>query len=216
MTDLLWKFCHHGDEEARVEARLAIIERGDAIIPELIQAVDEELQRVKQVHLEIGDDGVSPAYSNPEPLRRLVKLLAIYEHASSLLSLTEVAIWKPEVEFQKPFLYVRTFLERRAAPADINALIETLSKLRGVPKAKPKVLLIATALLRMAESDPKPELRAALPLLKLSLRTPWEFVELRRRLITALGEESLPIPASPPQDAEALPIPAMKEDRNDK
>lgn len=52
MTTLLWKFCHHGNPEARDEARLAILARGEAIVPELIQAVEEELQNARVVHLE--------------------------------------------------------------------------------------------------------------------------------------------------------------------
>ena len=212
MTDLLWKFCHHGDEEARVEARLAIIERGDAIVPELIQAVDEELQKVQQLYF--GSEGYEEpglSYPSTEPLLRLVKLMAIYEHPSSLLLLTEVAAWKPEMAFQGPFLYVRTVLERRAAPADIAALIETLKKLRVVPKTKPKVLLIASALVRMAQHDPKPELRAALPLLKPGPFVPWEFILLRKRLKAALANEALPIPATASQTTEDLPLPAEEK-----
>ena len=66
---------------------------------------------------------------------------------------------------------------------------------------------IAFVLVRMAESASKPELRAALPLLKPGISSPFEFTMLRRRLKAALGEGNLPIPATPLQATQDLPIP---------
>jgi hypothetical protein len=75
-------------------------------------------------------------------------------------------------------------------------------------------VLLATALVRIAERDPKPELRAALPLLVVTLSTPLEYIALRKRLKAALSHRELPIPsvAAPhDQPTEDLPIPAPKQ-----
>jgi hypothetical protein len=212
VTDLLWKFCHHGNAQARDEAHQAILECGVAILPELIEAVEEELQRVRG-SFSATDELGQAFYPGPEPLQRLVALLITYESPAILSPLAWVAAWRRwDKAFQQPFQQLLATFEARAAPADIAAFIETLQRLRELPGTKAQQLSIAGALLRMAEKDPKLELRAALPLLRPNLRTPWEFIELRTRLKTALGEENLPIPATPPQPTRDLPIPMEKEE----
>ncbi|WP_309721817.1 hypothetical protein [Armatimonas sp.] len=212
MTSLLWKFCHYGNAEARDEAYQEILERGETILPELIQAVEEELQRVRGSFAATNELGQA-FYPGPEPLQRLVALLITYESPKILSPLAWVAAWRRwDKAFQQPFEQLSATLEARATPADIAAFIEALQRLRELSGTKAQQLSIANALLRMAEKDPKLELRAALPLLKPSLRTPWEFIELRQRLKAALGEENLPIPAGPPQPTRDLPIPMEKEE----
>lgn len=53
--------------------------------------------------------------------------------------------------------------------------------------------MIATALLRLAERDPSPELYVALPLVKPGIFVPWEFVVLHKRLKAALATQKLPV-----------------------
>ncbi|WP_395139902.1 hypothetical protein [Armatimonas sp.] len=207
MTSLLWKFCHHGNAQARQEAHQAILDRGETILPELIEAVEEELQRVRGAFPGTDERGQA-FYPGPEPLQRLVELLVTYESPKILSPLGWVAAWRRWDEvFQEPFQQLSEALEARATSADIAAFTEALQRLRALPGTKSKQLAIATALVRMAEKDPKPEIRAAIPLLKPSLSSPWEFASLRKRLKVALGEENLPIPATAGQTAQDLPIP---------
>ncbi len=208
MTDLLWKFCHHGNTQARDEAHQAILARGSAILPELIEAVEEEIQRVRGSFAATDELGQA-FYPGPEPLQRLVTLLVTYQSPKILSPLAWVAAWRRwDKAFQQPFQQLSATLEARATPADIAAFVEALQRLRELPGTKAQQLSIASALLRMAERDPKLELRAALPLLRPTLRTPWEFIELRTRLKTALGEDNLPIPAMETQTTENLPRPS--------
>ena len=71
---------------------------------------------------------------------------------------------------------------------------------------------VAQALVRIAERYPQPELRAVLPLLAYTLSSPFEFIGLRKRLKTALGTDSLPIPATVAQTMGDLPLPSSNEE----
>ena len=131
MTSLLWKFCHYGSAEARDEAYQEILERGEAILPELIQAVEEELQRVRGSFGGTDEQG-QVIYPGPEPLERLIKLLVTYDSPSILFSLAWVAAWRYEKTFQELFFRVYTAFEARASSDDIAAFISTLKKLRAL------------------------------------------------------------------------------------
>ncbi|WP_394794741.1 hypothetical protein [Armatimonas sp.] len=117
-------------------------------------------------------------------------------------------------------------MEARASAEDIDAFIGVLKAFgnRGLRTvfltgfveeiATDEAISIAALLVRMAERDPKPELRATLPHLRAGLlfpNAPLEFIGLRKRLKAALGEENLPIPATHTPDAESLPIPSVGE-----
>ena len=70
-------------------------------------------------------------------------------------------------------------------------------------------------LVSLAETSPSQELIPALKVLKAGVSKPWaplEFIPIRLRLQRALAKlHNLPIPASPPQSIQDLPIPIKQE-----
>lgn len=200
---LIW-YLSHGNAEYRKEAQQHALALGVEILPELLKAIDEELHKKPPLFREEREQEIDLR----EPLLRLVDYLATFEHPSSLLPLAQAVAQNPEKRFQKPFAAVLQALEKRAESADIAGMLATLQQHRGARQR----LAVAQALVRIAERDPKSELRAALPLLSYKLALPFEFIALRKRLKTALGDESLPIPAKSQSHNEALPVPAQNED----
>lgn len=121
------------------------------------------------------------------------------------------------------FNQVMVAVEERASAQDIAVLVDLLARSAppySDPKteratfqlpdiAPPERVRLAATLVRMAERDPKPELRAALPVLRYNVFSPFEFVVLHRRLKTALGRNGLPIPASAENQTDNLPMPSQ-------
>ena len=132
-----------------------------------------------------------------ETMLRLTQLLELLDDARSLRFYLRLA----------PLFTIKYFydglsvVEQRATTQDIQVLVEMLGR-----STRHRVR-IAETLVRMAERDPKPELKAALPLLAYNLTTPFEFIGLRKRLRAVFAEGTFPIPTTPSPTANSLPLP---------
>jgi hypothetical protein len=206
MTDLIWKLIHHGNAEAREEARRQVEARGVEIVPELNQAVEDELRVVRQFHLPGQEATISNDYPNTDALQQLVQLLVRYEHPSSLRPLARVLAWRREDVFAESFDCLLTVLETRASLEDIQALMETLAALRKERRTHTLLVRVATVILQLAERDPHPKFYPALPLIKPGVFVPWEFVSLYQRLRDALKNASLPVAVATPHTIDNLPL----------
>jgi hypothetical protein len=207
MTDLIWKLIHHGDAVAREEARWQVKVRGMEIVPELNQAVEDELRVVRQFHIPSGPSVESITdYPNTDALEQLVQLLIRYEHPSSLRPLALVLAWRREYVFANAFDRLLTVLQTRASLEDIQALIETLAALRQERRVHTLLVRVATVILHLAERDPHPKFYPALPLIKPGVFVPWEFVNLYQRLRDVLKNASLPVAVVAPHTTDNLPL----------
>ncbi len=192
----LERYCN-GQPEQRTEAFGYLMAQGAAIVPWLEDALEAGRTDRNTLHLA----ALLAQLGAPRSLRLLLRV-------------GEAALTSK---------LLRT-LEARASGEDIKALIAVLEAFgsRGlravfvvgfVGEITEEVAIdIAERLVRMAERDPKPELRAALPLLHTGIlrpNAPLKFRELRKRLKTALGD-ALPIPATAPPSSENLPIPHLE------
>ena len=146
------------------------------------------------------------------PIIRLADLLAEFGDPRAAPALIHLAQIGTEFTFENPLLGLIKSLEWQGDAACIAALVEILKAFRF---ARPRIaILVAEALIRLAERDPIQEIVAALPYLQsgfLVPAAPLEFGPLRRQLKAALKLTNLPRAASAPQTAENLPLPAEKE-----
>ena len=191
-------------------SQAALLAEGGEVVSLVIEVLEVELNKAD-------GDVYGVSYQN---LLRLAELLAQLEDPRSLAWLLRVSRQTSEHKFYSKTLKT---LEKRGSVEDIQALIALMqcTTLRwvGLPfKMKlqsHEFSQIAKALVRIAERDPQPELRAALPLLAYTLSAPIEFIGLHRRLRSALRVENLPIPAVADQGMEDLPIPAFNKEHRD-
>ena len=95
-----------------------------------------------------------------------------------------------------------------AESEDIIALIDEVRYLRAQPLLMAHVIPLVKELVALAEHRPGPEFRALLPIVRQSYYAPFVYPPLYRRLSVALGNDSLPIPATAAQTTEDLPIPS--------
>ncbi len=205
-----------GEREVRVQAKAQLLSLGESVVPELHRALEEELRKTQ---------GLILSY---DPVLRLAEVLAALGDRRSLSLLIRVAQLRQKSmastdHFIVPLYGLLQQMEVRADAQDCTALIEILVRFRQQPLSSfPtgsdfllgwSVQQVALAIIRIAERDPKPELRAALPLLRYSfLYTPLELMGLHKRLKAVLGSEDLPLPATPSEAFESLPIPATSEE----
>ncbi|MBB6050515.1 hypothetical protein [Armatimonas rosea] len=197
-------------ESGWVKAQVALVDAGSDIVPFLMEFIEAELQSIVQTEYR-------PEY---EKMDRLMAVLAQYADPRSLPLFVRF-MYQTNRHFGEAYWHqIRMALEHRATEEDIAALIALLQ--RAEPKwvatayvtelHATEALAIAQSLVRMAEQDPKPELRAVLPMLTFTLARPFEFIGLRRRLKAALANNSLPIPADAKESIqESLPIPVDAE-----
>jgi hypothetical protein len=181
----------------------------DEVVHCLLEVIEVEMTKAKKATF------VAPVVSYRK-LLRLAELLAEFNDPRSLWPLLQVSQLTSVVNRQgSDYLgNVLDVMARRAEPEDIQALIFELMRahpqwkiVSGSEVMAQDIMDVAKALIHVAERDPKPELRAALPFLKPSLQTPVSFIALHRRLKAALGEKNLPIPAIPLQATQDFPIP---------
>lgn len=159
---------------------------------------------------------------------RITRALAAFGDARCLLFFLRLAQDSPTTENYCLLADHLTAIERRASTQDIMVLLDLLTRSAPVWNGPNQPIgnvmghlsditphhrvQLAATLVRIAERDPKPELRAALPLLRhVSISTPFEFVFLHRRLKNALGRNALPIPASAELKTDNLPVPTQEE-----
>ncbi len=191
-------------------SQAALLGEGNEAVPFLIEVLEIELNKVHGVLVVL----------SYQKLLRLTVMLAQFDDPRSLAWLLRVARQTNEPKAFLSYHQVLKTLERRASAADIQALIAlmqgTTLRSAGLPFSmtlrSDEALLVAQALVRIAERYPQPELRAVLPLLAYTLSSPFEFIGLRKRLKTALGTDSLPIPATVAQTMGDLPLPSSNEE----
>lgn len=198
-----------GQPEEREDARQNLLALGERAVPSLLEtlaegSIDAPLHAEKYSH---------------ETLLAGMRLLVEFSSPRSLWFLLRVT--QERYAVHGLFYDTLNAIARRGSPEDIVALLDLLRHAK--PRWKEGELIwdvqttyavwIATALVQLAERDPRPELRAALPLLTLHPFLPVEFVGLHRRLKAALASESLPIPAGASlSTGEGLPIPVERPD----
>jgi hypothetical protein len=184
----LEKLFHEGDSEATLLALLAAIEKG--------------FRRALGLSI--------PA--TIAPLLRLGFVLASFRDLRALTLLAKLAARGYEAPLERALVHWRQASE----PEQAQALLHLLEQTVPLSLTQHLTLMLsptpfAQELVALAERNPLPELRAALPLLRFSVGKPRAFRELHHRLQKALGDESLPIPATPPQPMANLPVPTAKE-----
>jgi hypothetical protein len=205
-----------GEREARAQAEAQLRGLGEEVVPELHRALEAELRKTQ---------GLILSY---DPVLRLAEVLAARGDRRSLPLLIRVAQLRQKSmsntdHFIVPLYGLLQQMEARADAKDCAALIEILVRFRQQPlHSFPtgsdfllgwSVQQVALTLIRIAERDPKPELRVALPLLRYSFfSTPLDLMGLHKRLKAVLGSEDLPLPATPPEAFESLPIPTTSEE----
>lgn len=183
-----------GTPRVRVEAGKTLRQWGRAAVPDLIEALEAELN--KSVVL------------TAEPMLRLADLLSEFGDPRSLHALARIMKQVGGGRYNQPFLQCAHFLKVRAESEDIIALIDEVRYLRAQPLLMAHVIPLVKELVALAEHRPGPEFRALLPIVRQSYYAPFVYPPLYRRLSVALGNDSLPIPATAAQTTEDLPIPS--------
>lgn len=193
-----------GPPEERGDARQNLLALGERAVPYIIETLAEG---------SIDAPAHADKYSH-ETLVAGLKLLVALNSSRSLWFLLRVT--------QNNYILHSIFQDalhataKRGSSEDIVVLLDILRHAKPGRKDEERIcnvhptyaVWVATALVQLAERDPRPELRAALPMLTLHPYLPVEFVALRLRLKEALARKNLPIPAeAPPRTVEALPIP---------
>ncbi len=197
----------YGTVSQRAEAEQAL--QGEAITLWLMATLEDELRSYT---------GLRRLWHQESclPICRLAQLLANggAPEATELLLQVAFLVSDPD-EFMPGSTALRTHLEHLKARVDPHAIevrIRALRTLIGRPGYGGDVLQLAEGLVILAERQPLPALFAALPVLRPGWRKPDDFRELHPRLKAALGDGSLPIPATPLQPTRDLPIPMEKEE----
>lgn len=203
---------HNGETGWEESAKLLLAE-GEEVVPFLIEIIGIEQEKAK--------GAVVLGYNK---LLRVAELLAEFRHPRSLGTFLALAprIAHPTVSIRVYSLFRQVLgaVGRRAESEDIRALLELMQRVRPrwtgtallVEFLPRETVLIATTLVSIAEREPTPALRVALPLLKPHPLLPWELVVLHKRLKAALATQELPVPATAPQTTEDLPIPASHQE----
>ncbi len=183
------------------ESRAALWAAGSEVVPLLIKVLEIEAKNSESDLL------------GYQKFMRLAELLAEFRHPQSLL---------PLLKLSTPlFRQVLGAVGRRAEPEDVQAILELMHRVRyrwwagstfTVACLPRDAVLIATTLVSIAERNPQPELRAALPLLKPHPMMPFGYFGLHKRLKAALANGSLPIPATAAQTMGDLPLLSSNEE----
>lgn len=201
---LLSQFLNGTSVEAIRDAREQFLQLGPEAVLSLLEALEERLDYVRTFP-GAGSQAI-----------RLVELLVELDSPRALLPLLQLSALQILPLAQNQAFFER--MERRASDSDIGELLSILasppsqSKLpSGLTALRADLLQVAETLVRIAERNPRIELRPALELLKPGLNTPLEYFALHRRLRTALGRGALPIPASSSLQQVDLPIPTEDE-----
>ncbi|MBB6050864.1 hypothetical protein [Armatimonas rosea] len=195
----------------RQELREKLIALGAEAVPRLLELLAWEhpvIYDIRLILLEQPSGAVLEVV-----LDRLARLELTGREPADLLILAQT---KPELDF---FRAVLTKVVQSPSYDDLPALLRILE---GAYKSKlaqvylgAEARLAAQGVLRLAEAEPRPELRAALPLLR-SINHRWavsplELVSARLRLVRLLRKiDSLPIPAEAGKGTENLPLSAQK------
>jgi hypothetical protein len=198
-----------GPPEEREDARQNLLAMGERAVPYILETLAEG---------SIDAPSHAEWYSH-EILLAGMSLLVEFKDSRSLWFLLRVT--QERYAVHGLFHDALNAIARRGSPEDVVALLDLLRHVK--PRWKDGELIwdvqttyavwIATAVVQLAERDPRPELRAALPMLTLHPFLPVEFVGLHRRLKAALARETLPIPASAsPSAVKSLPIPVEHPD----
>ena len=207
--------------ESQVELKELVRKYQEGIGP---QTRDEYRTLIMQQYAELAVPVVLDAYDailqarpiRMEPLLNLAALLVELGDPRAVPTLIHLAQIGTEPTFENPLLGLIRKLEWRGDAVCIAALVEILKEFRF---ARPRIaIIVADALIRLAEREPLQEIAAALPYLHsgfLAPAAPLEFGSLRRQLKAALKLTNLPLAASSPQTVENLPLPASNESEPD-
>lgn len=155
----------------RTEAEAQLKQLGEEVIPVLHEALEEKLSRSQGFFI-----------FDYDVLLRLAHGLAGRGNRRSLLPLMRVSQLRPDTIFlfREPYSKLLHTRQHRADSKDCPALIETLALFRKQPaflSLSPKIYFgllehtvrqVVLTLIYIAERDPEPELREALPLLRYS------------------------------------------------
>lgn len=212
VNDYLDSLVHCDNPQLRQELREKLQALGKAATPRLLELLAWEhpvVYDIRLILLQLASGDVLSAV-----LDRLERPLVAAEERVEVLSFTRI---KPDVLFFKEVLAA---VAARPCYDDLPALLRVLELgVKGAGLGElicNEVPLAVQAVLRLAETEPRPALRAALPLLRPSRHTlavsPLGFLPERLWLARRLRKiDSLPIPAEVGEGAENLPISAQSE-----
>ncbi|WP_394794738.1 hypothetical protein [Armatimonas sp.] len=183
----------------RAKAEETLRQWGSAAVPDLIDALEEELKKFITM--------------TAQPMLRLADLLSEFGDPRSLPLLARIMNMVGGTRYNRPFLNCAHLLKARAEPEDVVALIEAVIFLRAQPLLIGHVIPLVTNLVELAERRPSTEYYALLAIVKQSHYAPFKYPQLYKRLKAALANEALPIPATAAQTTEDLPIPSGKSEK---
>lgn len=172
-----------------------------AVVPLLIQEIDEEIQRGQDRERLTGQ-----SLEFDKALHRLIQLLVRTGDARGIPTLARLASTRrePSITWETALNQLLLNLVSKAKRDDVPVLLWLLEVSPPVQKIHPLRVIVA-----LAERDPIPELQRALTLVRPRFGE-LEKILLRRRLHKALWQSSLPIPATTTQSAESLPLPVAE------
>lgn len=208
VNDYLDSLVHCDNPQLRQELRAKLQALGKAATPRLLELLAWEhpvVYDIRLILLQLASGDVLNVV-----LDRLERPLVAEEERAQVLNFTRI---KPDVLFFKEVL---TAVAARPSYDDLPALLRVLEL--GVTGAVlgelicREVPLAVQGVLRLAETEPRPALRAALAFLRPSRHTlaisPLGFLPERRRLVRLLRTlDSLPLPAKAGEGAANLPLP---------
>ena len=200
----------HGDLEQAELARQWLRQHGRDQVPLFLETLESELHRdgeFSPIHYDY--KGAVVRYPVRRSILRLAELLADLGDCRALRELVRLG---PALD--EPLLRLVESLRTQDTPEVREALLAALQTLRREKPLSRSALAIARIIVALAEHNPAPELRAAVPLLEPSFGIPLEFFRLQRRLKTLLASHNLPIPTEAPHPTQDLPIPMAERDSN--
>jgi hypothetical protein len=203
-TEDLWALIRQfrsGTEREQQLAERALKVHSRAVVPLLIQEVEEELQRGLDRERLTGQ-----SLEFDKQLNRLVHLLVGTGDSRGIPTLARLASTRtdPSGSWAAVLNQLLVSLTAKATREDAPVLLWLLEVSPPAQKINPLRVIVA-----LAERDPIPELQRALTLVRPRFGE-LEKILLRRRLYKALWQSSLPIPATAFQSRESLPLPAKE------
>ena len=199
------------------DSQQALLAAENDLVPLLLETIKPELAKNELGYHDgslVRMHGTLAAFGDARTLLYFLRLSKLSYNGSPIALFNQVMVAVEERASAQDIAVLTDLLARSAPPYNDPQRTESVvEQLLGI--TPPDRVRLAATLVRIAERDPKPELRAALPLLRYNVFAPFEFILLHRRLKSALGRKGLPIPASAENKTEGLPLPAHSRPVNE-
>ncbi len=204
---LMHQYLHGSTVEELGDARKRLLSLGAKAVGPLIEGIERRRSEASE----------NLMYSSQA--RRLADLLAEFHDTRSLVPILQVGYMPGNRERGTLFRQVVAHFAERGTLADACALTDLLRQ--SLPRWTQGALLIALdppdrlalaqGLVQIARRVLYKELHDAVPLMSYNLGESLELIRLRRELKKLLRTNAFPIPATPLQATQDLPIPVEEK-----